>query len=270
VLEEDRLDRAHDLLPGKAEPLDDGRRDVDLRVPDPLPVEPADDVPRQEPVIVRPPERPADIPVQLEERAPVPQAALAVPNRLEIRKQRDREPARQPDQGGRRDAPLQVKVELGLPKAPEVAKGLVTVRHVATSYSLNRERLWMRAAALGIDLLVLAGLPLLVTTVVVFGILLGAAEPPWFLASIFRSVQVLFVVLFLLRDAVPVLSPGKALFGLQTIKKGGGRASIADSFVRNLPLLIPIWNVVEVFAVLRRPDGRRSGDLGAGTTVVEA
>ena len=41
------------------------------------------------------------------------------------------------------------------------------------------------------------------------------------------------------------------------------------SVVRNLPLLVPGWNLLELLAVMRRPDGRRLGDRLAGTTLLE-
>jgi uncharacterized RDD family membrane protein YckC len=134
--------------------------------------------------------------------------------------------------------------------------------------TLTRDDLWKRGAALGLDLLLLGGVPLLLSTAVVFAILLAYPEQPSFLPWVFRGAEALFLVTFLLRDSLDV-SPGKKLFGLRVIRVDGGRVTPLDSFVRNLPLALPPWNFLECVPVLRRPDRRRSGDRMAGTRVVE-
>lgn len=127
----------------------------------------------------------------------------------------------------------------------------------------------MRAAAVGIDFLILAGLPLVVTTVVVFVLLLLSDDPPDRLSLLFRVAQVVAVLLFVLRDTGS-RSPGKRLLGLRTERVDGTPSSALDSVVRNGPLLVPVWNLVEALCVLRRPDTRRPGDLAAGTVVLES
>jgi uncharacterized RDD family membrane protein YckC len=127
----------------------------------------------------------------------------------------------------------------------------------------------MRAAAFGVDLLLVAGGPFLVASAIVFGIAWVAPEPPVGLDAGFRAAQVLAAVLFLLRDAGGG-SPGKKLFGLRLVQPGGLSAGAAASLVRNLPLLLPGWNLIEIAAVVRRRDGRRPGDRLARTTLVEA
>jgi uncharacterized RDD family membrane protein YckC len=170
-----------------------------------------------------------------------------------------------------------VDVELGLrPEAqgPEEGGG----GHAVPSYGTPRrvvfsqvpsERLWLRAAAFGLDLICLAGGPLLVATVVVFLVVLLSAEPPAGLPRVFRAAQVLFVVFFLLRDARGA-SPGKVLLGLSVAREDGRRVGPLDSVIRNLPLLVPGLNLLEAAAVARRPDSRRLGDRLAGTTVGES
>jgi uncharacterized RDD family membrane protein YckC len=132
-----------------------------------------------------------------------------------------------------------------------------------------RERVWMRAAAFGIDLALVAGGPLLVASTLVFGIALLAHEAPAGLDDGFRAAQVLAILLFLGRDAAGG-SPGKKLFGLRLIGAEGTPARLAASLVRNAPLLVPGWNLVEIVSVIRRRDGRRPGDRLARTTLVEA
>jgi uncharacterized RDD family membrane protein YckC len=126
----------------------------------------------------------------------------------------------------------------------------------------------MRAAAFGLDLLLVAGGPLLVASVVVFGI---AAVSPGALVGLddgFRAAQVLAGLLFLFRDAAGG-SPGKKLFGLRLLRNGVPAGPLA-SFAQNVVLLVPGWNLIEVASVIRRRDGRRPGDRLAGTTLVEA
>ena len=147
--------------------------------------------------------------------------------------------------------------------------------HPARSYpprpaseTLPRERLWLRAAALGIDLVVLSGIPLAVITVLVFLVVLVAEEPPEWLPWAFRAGQAIFAAAFLARD-VRGLSPGKALLGIRVERLGGGPPPLPASALRNLPLLVPGWNLAEAVLAWRRPDSRRLGDRLAGTRVVE-
>ena len=87
--------------------------------------------------------------------------------------------------------------------------------------------------------------------------------------SVWLAPIVLAGGLFLFRDAAGG-SPGKKLFGLRLVRKGGSASGPAASFARNVMLLVPGWNLVEIASVIRRRDGRRPGDKLAGTTLVEA
>jgi uncharacterized RDD family membrane protein YckC len=138
---------------------------------------------------------------------------------------------------------------------------------VALPGVLPAERLWLRAAALGIDLVILAGGPLLAATVLTFLVVAALPDPPYSTVA-FRVAQVVALVLFLFRDALGA-SPGKMILGLKVVRKAGGRISPLSSLVRNVPLLVPGWNVVEAVVVLRRADARRPGDRAAGTRVLE-
>lgn len=178
-------------------------------------------------------------------------------------------------------------MQLGLPEAREVPEERPVRQgeaHGSGSYGLYRtlptrvsglyalgvprERLWTRAAAFGIDLVLLAGGPLLLAAVIVFGILLADPDPPRGLSLGFRAAQAVFVLLFLARDSGPG-SPGKRLLGLRVVGPGGVSRSLWASVLRNLPLLLPGWNLLEAIEVVRRGDGRRPGDRIAGTRVVE-
>jgi len=129
-------------------------------------------------------------------------------------------------------------------------------------------RLWIRAAAFGTDLLLLAGGPLLLSTVVIVVILLATPDPPLTISRGFYAAQALFALLFLLRDTGGA-SPGKRLFGLRLRREDGRRVTARTSLIRNLPMLVPGWNLFELLAVMRRLDGRRQGDRLAGTTLLE-
>ena len=127
----------------------------------------------------------------------------------------------------------------------------------------------MRAAAFGVDLLLVSGGPLLVASAIVFVIAAATAQAPAGLDDGFRAAQALAALLFLFRDGAGG-SPGKKLFGLRLIRSGGEASGLVASFARNLPLLVPGWNLIEIAQVIRRRDGRRPGDKLAGTTLVEA
>ncbi len=222
------------------------------------------------------PQQAADVAVEGEEAGQAVERA-AGPDGRQVGEERRAGAARETDERGGPDGPLEVEVELGLRPEAEGPEGLDDV-HAGPSYGTPRrevftavpsERLWLRAAALGLDLICLAGGPLLVATVVVFLVVLLAAEPPAGLPRVFRAAQVLFVVLFLLRDAWGA-SPGKVLLGLSVAREDGARMRPLDSVLRNLPLLVPGLNLLEAVAVARRPDSRRLGDRLAGTTVGES
>ncbi len=171
---------------------------------------------------------------------------------------------------------MQVELDAGTkPKAGEKAGDAVGKRHGPPSYGplgpgvLPPGRLWIRAAAYGVDLLVLAGGPLLLSTAVIVVILLVSTDPPATLARGFLAAQALFVLLFLVRDTGGA-SPGKRLFGLRLVREGGEPVGVLASITRNFPMLVPGWNLVELLAVIRRTDGRRGGDRLAGTTLVES
>jgi uncharacterized RDD family membrane protein YckC len=161
------------------------------------------------------------------------------------------------------------------PKTGEKAVNGGGERHAPASYGplppgvLPPGRLWIRAAAYGVDLLLLAGGPLLLSTLVIIFILLVATDPPASLARGFIAAQALFALLFLLRDSGG-RSPGKRLFGLRLVREGGRPVGVLASVARNIPMLVPGWNLVELLAVVRRSDGRRGGDRLAGTTLVES
>jgi uncharacterized RDD family membrane protein YckC len=71
----------------------------------------------------------------------------------------------------------------------------------------------------------------------------------------------------LIRDGFHGRSPGKRLLGLRIVTPRGDGCGYFRSIVRNLPLLVPVWNLAEVVMVLSGKP--RSGDRIAKTTVKE-
>ena len=71
----------------------------------------------------------------------------------------------------------------------------------------------------------------------------------------------------LLRDGFRGRSIGKHLLGLRLITPRGDHCGFGRSIVRNLPVIIPLWNLIETFLVLRGKP--RTGDRIANTTVTE-
>ena len=75
------------------------------------------------------------------------------------------------------------------------------------------------------------------------------------------------VIAILLRDGFRGRSVGKHLLGLRMITPRGERCGYVRSFIRNVPLIVPVWNLLEVALVLAGKP--RTGDRIARTTVAE-
>lgn len=91
----------------------------------------------------------------------------------------------------------------------------------------------------------------------------------WGVARIWHTSIFILVAVILLRDGFHGRSPGKRLMGLRVDTPDGTACTWGRSIVRNLPLVIPGWNMVEVYLVLFGRDSRRTGDRIAGTRVRE-
>lgn|SRR5690349_10785133 len=77
----------------------------------------------------------------------------------------------------------------------------------------------------------------------------------------------ILMVGLLVRDGYHGRSPGKRLLGLRLVTPRGEGCGYPRSIIRNLPLLIPVWNLLE--AILVVAGKRRTGDRIAKTTVSE-
>ena len=85
---------------------------------------------------------------------------------------------------------------------------------------------------------------------------------PW----IWRGAALAGVLAFLLRDA----SGGRARRWLALeVRDGAGKPPGASASIRrNLPLLVPVWNLIEAWPVLRRGEAQRVADRKRGLQVV--
>ena len=77
----------------------------------------------------------------------------------------------------------------------------------------------------------------------------------------------ILMMVMLFRDGYRGRSLGKQLLGLRLVTPKGERCGWGRSVVRNLPLLIPGWNLVEVILVVGGKP--RTGDRIAKTSVLE-
>ena len=89
-----------------------------------------------------------------------------------------------------------------------------------------------------------------------------------------RSIQLVWwvalailMLAMLLRDGYRGRSAGKRLLGLRLLTPQGEKCGYFRSIVRNLPVVIPGWNLIEVILVVA--GRRRTGDRIASTTVAE-
>jgi uncharacterized RDD family membrane protein YckC len=77
----------------------------------------------------------------------------------------------------------------------------------------------------------------------------------------------ILILSILIRDGFRGRSVGKQLLGLRLTTRKGGRCGYLRSVIRNLPLVVPLWNLIEVaFVLAGKP---RTGDRIARTLVTE-
>ncbi len=87
------------------------------------------------------------------------------------------------------------------------------------------------------------------------------------IAIVWAVALALLLIGLLLRDGFRGRSIGKQILGLRLVTPHGEGCGYGRSFLRNLPLIIPLWNVIEAGLVIAgRP---RTGDRIARTLVTE-
>ena len=124
----------------------------------------------------------------------------------------------------------------------------------------------LRVAAFLVDTLSMAVLLVLPASIVSYSLAwvggaVQAINITWFAAL------ALLLLGLLIRDGYRGRSLGKQMLGLRLLTPRGEGCGYGRSVVRNLPLIIPVWNVLEAGLVMA---GRaRTGDRIARTTVTE-
>jgi uncharacterized RDD family membrane protein YckC len=124
----------------------------------------------------------------------------------------------------------------------------------------------LRILAFAIDALGMLFLLILPATLVSYAIVF-TFDSPAIVSRIWRVGLVLFVAGVLVRDAWKGRSPGKRLLGLVILTPKGPGCGLIRSIFRNIPLVVPGWNVIELLLLLFTRQSRRSGDRIARTTV---
>lgn len=96
---------------------------------------------------------------------------------------------------------------------------------------------------------------------------LGGSMRP--VSAIWWSALLVFILFILFRDGFGGRSVGKRVMAVEIRTPAGRGVSLFRSAARNLPLVVPLWNLVEVAMVFFAADGRRTGDRIAKTTIIE-
>jgi uncharacterized RDD family membrane protein YckC len=124
----------------------------------------------------------------------------------------------------------------------------------------------LRVAAFLVDAVSISILLILPASLISYGLAWfgGAVQG---LAIVWAVAVVILLVGLLLRDGYRGRSLGKRMLGLRLLTPKGEGCGYGRSVVRNLPLIIPVWNFLEAALVLA---GRaRTGDRIARTIVTE-
>lgn len=123
----------------------------------------------------------------------------------------------------------------------------------------------LRIAAFLVDALSVAILLVVPASAVSYG--LTWTGNPRGIQLVWWSALFVLMLAMLFRDGFRGRSIGKQLLGLRLVTPRGDGCGYFRSFVRNFPLVVPGWNVIEIFLVLI--GRRRMGDVIAKTSVTE-
>lgn len=123
----------------------------------------------------------------------------------------------------------------------------------------------LRIAAFLVDALSLSILLILPASLISYA--LTWASSPKGIQLVWWAALAILVTAMLFRDGFRGRSVGKHLLGLRLITPRGDGCGYGRSMVRNIPLVFPGWNLIEVVLVLAGKS--RTGDRIARTTVRE-
>jgi uncharacterized RDD family membrane protein YckC len=129
----------------------------------------------------------------------------------------------------------------------------------------NSQTKLLRIAAFLVDALSISILLVLPASAVSYG-MTWTGSPRGIQAVWWAALGILMLAM-LLRDGFRGRSIGKQLLGLRLVTPRGDGIGYFRSLLRNLPLVIPVWNLLELILVLIGK--RRTGDRLARTTVTE-
>jgi uncharacterized RDD family membrane protein YckC len=123
----------------------------------------------------------------------------------------------------------------------------------------------LRIAAFLVDALSIAIVLILPASIISYG--MTWTTSPKGIQLVWWAALGVLILAMLFRDGFRRRSIGKQLLGLRLLTPRGEGCGYGRSLMRNLPLIVPLWNVLEVLLVLA---GRaRTGDRLARTTVTE-
>ncbi|MGZ5442029.1 MAG: RDD family protein [Thermoanaerobaculia bacterium] len=123
----------------------------------------------------------------------------------------------------------------------------------------------LRIAAFLVDALTIAIILVLPASIASYA--MTWASTPKGIQLVWWGALAVLMVAMLLRDGFRGRSIGKHLLGLRVVTPRGDGCGYLRSIVRNIPLLIPGWNLLEVLLVVLGKS--RTGDRIARTTVTE-
>lgn len=123
----------------------------------------------------------------------------------------------------------------------------------------------LRIAAFLVDALTISLVLILPASLISYG--LTWATSPKAIQIVWWAALAILMAAMLFRDGYRGRSIGKQLLGLRLLTPHGEGCGYGRSFVRNFPLVVPGWNLIEVVLVLFGK--ARTGDRIARTSVSE-
>ena len=123
----------------------------------------------------------------------------------------------------------------------------------------------LRVAAFLVDALSISIMLVLPASAVSYG--MTWANRPRAIQLVWWIALGVLVIAMLLRDGFRGRSIGKQLLGLRLLTPRGEGCGYFRSLIRNVPLILPVWNLLEVILVLAGK--ARTGDRIARTYVTE-
>ncbi len=123
----------------------------------------------------------------------------------------------------------------------------------------------LRIAAFLVDALWISILLVLPASAVSYGMTWSGS--PRGIQMVWWAALGVLMLAMLFRDGFRGRSLGKQLLGLRLVTPRGDGCGYFRSLIRNIPLVIPVWNLLELVLVLAGK--RRTGDRIARTSVTE-